>query len=191
MWKYVGEAHSTFLSYVNISMYFCHKLSSDFLLLFNGKYKILTYSPFPICRKEICFIPQRKKINLAAMRPFWKWHQWKSIGFIPYTKVMCYWTLDLIFRAKLKLESGNWKIQYGCQAAILKMTSREFMRLRPMATGIMHIKFEIGILKQTRVMQPKPCHLLSPGPRLNIKTVLSTYGDFHVKDKTAVRTSYL
>ena len=27
------------------------------------------------------------------------------------------------------------------------------------------------------------------GPRLNIKTVLSTYGDFHVKDKTAVRTS--
>ena len=29
------------------------------------------------------------------------------------------------------------------------------------------------------------------GPRLNIKTVLSTYGDFHVKDKTVVRTSYL
>ena len=29
------------------------------------------------------------------------------------------------------------------------------------------------------------------GPRLNIKTVLSTYGDFHAKDKTAVRTSYL
>ena len=32
---------------------------------------------------------------------------------------------------------------------------------------------------------------MDPGPRLNIKTVLSTYGDFHVKDKTAVRTSYL
>ena len=29
------------------------------------------------------------------------------------------------------------------------------------------------------------------GPRLNIKTVLSTYGNFHVKDKTVVRTSYL
>ena len=29
------------------------------------------------------------------------------------------------------------------------------------------------------------------GPRLNIKTVFSTYGDFHDKDKTAVRTSYL
>ena len=31
----------------------------------------------------------------------------------------------------------------------------------------------------------------TPGPRLNIKTVLSTYGDFHVRGKTAVRTSYL
>ena len=36
-----------------------------------------------------------------------------------------------------------------------------------------------------------PLDSLGPGPRLNIKTVLSTYGDFHVKDKTAVRTSYL
>ena len=32
---------------------------------------------------------------------------------------------------------------------------------------------------------------VEPGPRLNKKTVLSTYGDFHVKDKTAIRTSYL
>ena len=32
---------------------------------------------------------------------------------------------------------------------------------------------------------------IASGPRLNIKTVLSMYGDFHVKDKTAVRTSYL
>ena len=39
------------------------------------------------------------------------------------------------------------------------------------------------------------CEMTNPpttaGPRLNIKTVLSTYGDFHVKDKTAIRTSYL
>ena len=35
------------------------------------------------------------------------------------------------------------------------------------------------------------CWYRPSGPRLNIKTVLSTYGDFHVKDKTAVRTSYL
>ena len=39
--------------------------------------------------------------------------------------------------------------------------------------------------------QPYIVIVISPGPRLNIKTVLSMYGDFHVKDKTAVRTSYL
>ena len=44
---------------------------------------------------------------------------------------------------------------------------------------------EYGIFRK-RLLQH-----LEPGPRLNIKTVLSTYGDFHVKDKTAVRTSYL
>ena len=44
------------------------------------------------------------------------------------------------------------------------------------------------------VMKGTPEHAFTgelPGPRLNIKTVLSTYGDFHVKDKTAVRTSYI
>ena len=40
-------------------------------------------------------------------------------------------------------------------------------------------------------MQSKGYWHRYPGPRLNIKTVLSTYGDFHDKDKTAVRTSYL
>ena len=36
----------------------------------------------------------------------------------------------------------------------------------------------LGILGS--LVQSKPS-----GPRLNIKTVLSTYGDFHVKDKTS------
>ena len=45
---------------------------------------------------------------------------------------------------------------------------------------------------QLQVMAyPLFCSESDPGPRLNIKTVLSTYGDFHVKDKTAIRTSYL
>ena len=44
----------------------------------------------------------------------------------------------------------------------------------------------ILVIYQTRCLNS-----MTPGPRLNIKTVLSTYGDFHVKDKTAVRTSYL
>ena len=44
-------------------------------------------------------------------------------------------------------------------------------------------------------LKRKKCRLrentMHTGPCLNIKTVLSTYGDFHVKDKTAARTSYL
>ena len=52
---------------------------------------------------------------------------------------------------------------------------------------------------RSKIMRPSdaytyicaPVKHVITGPRLNIKTVLSTYGDFHVKDKTAVRTSYL
>ena len=40
----------------------------------------------------------------------------------------------LIFRTKLKLESENRKIQYGCQAAILKVTSLTIKRLLSIAT---------------------------------------------------------
>ena len=47
------------------------------------------------------------------------------------------------------------------------------------------------LLEQSRCMHPFARVTHCPGPRLNIKTVLSMYGDFHVKDKTAVRTSYL
>ena len=48
-----------------------------------------------------------------------------------------------------KIESGNKKIQYGHQAAILKVTSLKINRLLPMATINMHMKFEIAIPKQT------------------------------------------
>ena len=65
----------------------------------------------------------------------------------PYTQVMCYWSLDLIFKAKLKLESGNRKVQYGCQAAILKVTSSKINRVLPIATKSVHMKFEIEIPK--------------------------------------------
>ena len=47
---------------------------------------------------------------------------------------------------------------------------------------------DILVIKSTEVLVVTSWNT---GPRLNIKTVLSTYGDFHVKDKTAVRTSYL
>ena len=55
-----------------------------------------------------------------------------------------------------------------------------------------------SVLSSFNVVSLTPCALftkrtavLLPGPRLNIKTVLFTYDDFHVKDKTAVRPSFL
>ena len=46
---------------------------------------------------------------MAIRQPFWKWHRWKSTSFYPYIQVLCYWSLDLIFKAKLKLESRKEK----------------------------------------------------------------------------------
>ena len=100
---------------------------------------------------------------MATRRPFWKWHIWKSIGFFPYTLVMCYWSLGLIFKAKQKLESRNRKIQDGRQAAILKVTSLKINRLLPMATNNMHMKFEIEIAKQIWVTLRKPSRLQTDG----------------------------
>ena len=106
--------------------------------------------------------PETKKSNMAARRPFWKWCRWKSIGSYPYISVLCHSSLQLIFKAKLKLESGNQKIQYGHQAAILKVTLLKINRLLPMTTINMHLKFKIEIQKQTWLTSRKPCHLQSP-----------------------------
>ena len=107
--------------------------------------------------------PETEKSKMAARRPFWNSRCWKSIGSYPYTLVLCRWSLKLIFKAKVKLESGNQKIQYGCQAAILKVTSLKINRLLPMATINMHMKFKIEIPKQTWLMLRKPCRLQTDG----------------------------
>ena len=116
--------------------------------------------------------PETEKSNMAARRPFWKWRCWKSIGSYPYTEVLCCWSFKLIFKAKVKLESGNQKIQYGRQTAILKVMSLKINRLLPMATINMHMKFEIEIPKQTLLMLRKPCCLQTDG-RTDGRTSLS------------------
>ena len=65
---------------------------------------------------------------------------------------MCCWSLQLIFKAKLKLQSANKKVQYGCQVAILKVTSLKSNGLQPIATKNMYMKFETEISKQTLIM---------------------------------------
>ena len=56
---------------------------------------------------------------------------------------------EVDIQSQSKVSPENKKIQYGRQAAILKMTSLKINRLLPMATISMHMKFEIEISKQT------------------------------------------
>ena len=106
--------------------------------------------------------PETKKSNMAARRPCWKWRRWKSIGSYPYIYVLCHLSLQLIFKAKLKLESGNQKFQYGCLAAILKLTLLKINRLLHIYISIVPLKFGVDIQSQTKVRVWKPKYPIWP-----------------------------
>ena len=80
------------------------------------------------------------------------------INFVPLK-----FEVDIQSQSKVFGMSGNQKIQYGRQAAILKVASLKINRLLPMATINMHMKFEIEIPKQTWLMLRKPCRLQTDG----------------------------
>ena len=106
--------------------------------------------------------PETKKSNMATRRPFWKWRRWKSIGSYPYIQVLCHLSLQLIFKAKLKLESGNQKFQHGCLAAILKLTLLKINRLLHIYISIVPLKFGVDIQSQTKVRVWKPKNPIWP-----------------------------
>ena len=73
---------------------------------------------------------------------------------------MCYWSLDLLFKAELNLESGNQKkIQYDYTVAILKLVALKIYRRLHIAKNKTYMEFEIQIRKKTSVIPRKPCHL--------------------------------
>ena len=63
-------------------------------------------------------------------------------------------------------ESRNRKIQYGHQAAILKMTSLKINRLLPIYISIRPLKFELDIQSQSkvRVWKPKKTNMAARQP---------------------------
>ena len=101
---------------------------------------------------------------MATRWPFWKWRHWKSIGFCLWPPSTRIWSLKLKFQSKLDLHSGNHatyrvqkrKIQYGRQAAILKMTLLKIYRLLPIYISIVPLKFEVDIQSQSKVRVWKP-----------------------------------
>ena len=106
--------------------------------------------------------PETKKSNMATRRSFWKWRRWKSIGSYPYIQVLYHLSLELIFKAKLKLESGNQKIQYGCLVAILKLTLLKIYKLLYIYINIVLLNFGADIQSQTKVRVWKPKNPLWP-----------------------------
>ena len=83
--------------------------------------------------------PETKKSNMATRQP--------------YKQVLGYGSLELIYKVKLKLESGNQSIQYACQAAIFKLTSLKIHRLLPIYISIVPLKFGVDIHSQTKVKE--------------------------------------
>ena len=70
------------------------------------------------------------------------------------------------------LESSKWKF-----AMLLDPVSG------PLSSKWLLILMDTGVSASQMRTYEEPVMALNPGPRLNIKTVLSTYGDSHVKDK--------
>ena len=101
---------------------------------------------------------------MATRQPFWKWPNWKSIGFCLWPPSICIWSLKLKFQSKLDLHTGNL-VTYRVEkpknliwppAAILKMTLLKINRLLPIYISIVPLKFEVDIQSQTKVRVRKP-----------------------------------
>ena len=109
------------------------------------------------CQNQVAYRVQKpKKSNMATRQPFRKWGNWKTRGSYSYTQVLGHWSFEFIFKAKLKLESGNQKIQYGCQAAILKLTPMKINRLLPIYISTVPLSLGVDIQSQTKVRVCKP-----------------------------------
>ena len=65
------------------------------------------------------------------------------------------WSLDLIFKAKLNLESRNQTIHCGCQAAILKVVALKINMRLHIHTGNVLLKFGSAHLSQTKIKSPE------------------------------------
>ena len=59
-------------------------------------------------------------------------------------------------QSQTKVSPETKKIQYGHQAAILKVTSMKINRLLPIYISIVPLKFEVDIQNQTKVRVWKP-----------------------------------
>ena len=95
-----------------------------------------------------------------------------------------YMTHDMVPRYLSDHQDSFSVMSLNCQSINAKFGQIEAILLELQRSNFM---FSVICLQETWLSSDSS----TAGPRFNIKTVLSAYGDFHVKDKTAVRTSYL
>ena len=127
----------------------------------SGNWKSITYYPYT---SVLCHSSATPKNYMDSRRSFWKWLRWKSIGFCLLPPSTCISSLKLKFQASLTyaldtmppIESRIWKIRYGHQAAILKVTSLKINRLLPIHIRTVPLKFGVDIESQSKVRVWKP-----------------------------------
>ena len=106
---------------------------------------------------------------MAARRPFWKWHRWKSIGFCLWPPSTCIWNLKLKFQSKLDLCSGNHVVYRQTDGQTDRRT--RWIQYTPPPTslggGITILRSNI-FLKNTVDTNPRlsPSHFNATGCRL-------------------------
>ena len=102
--------------------------------------------------------------------------------------------LDLLLEAKLKsCENTNQKGEV--QLSKCNRGPTQAVRTRRMPAAHQPHSMDIATHNSHQLPRLTPIlhhrHTPTPGTHLNIKTVFPRYGDFHVKDKTVARPSYL
>ena len=108
---------------------------------------------------------------MAARRPFWKWHRWKSIGFCLWPPSTCIWNLKLKFQSKLDLCSGNHVVYRQTDGQTDGRTDgrTRWIQYTPPPTllggGIMMVSLLMHICV-TRPQWVKPCHIYTDIPAL-------------------------
>ena len=93
---------------------------------------------------------------MATRWRLWKLHPWKSIASLPYTQVMCYWSLDLIFIAKFKLRVRKPKKAIWPPGDHFECDFAENQHAVTMRTCDAPVGFGLRIQRQIKVRIRKP-----------------------------------
>ena len=108
-----------------------------------------------------------KKSNMATRQPFWKWHNWKLIGFYPNTQVFYWWSLELILCSHcLNIQSIlsaalSFSPCVACILALERVAVATFLPMNPYSTSSARInnRFKRWNSAVTSIRMLAPCKM--------------------------------